>query len=230
MTVINTNYSSIEEAWGTPLNQKKKSRRPPPDPLCDLYAKRNQKTKRPYSETAANSALSVYSKLPYNGRMTPTATANGYDATKPVSYRPILASSSEDIYETRHHQDEDDAYFDRALSGDNTSLQGARLIAYDQGNPYHPPGVTDNFSDYGSDPIPDPDVSNTPAPTSNSQEQSQRPPIVSTNYNSKSGLGTNSSHNSHEKILDLGLYIISGVLMIFTMEQILQLGMRMKRD
>ena len=63
MTVINTNYSSLEDAWGDNFDpnsnsnsnsngsKKKKNKKilsSSVDPLCELYGKRYRKTKKPY--------------------------------------------------------------------------------------------------------------------------------------------------------------------------------------
>jgi len=49
MTVINTNYSNLDEVWGTPFEKtKKKKTKPPTDPLCTLYGKRYSKLLKPF--------------------------------------------------------------------------------------------------------------------------------------------------------------------------------------
>jgi len=215
MTVINTNYTTIEEAWGGSSQKNRNGKaaaaaaaRPrATDPLCDLYNKRSEKMKRPYAEVAPNSdslTLATYNKVPYAGRtlqqqQQPSGNLRGA-ALPPASYRPITVNTSEDIYDAnRMHDIEDDAYFERALGEDVPGRHGSRLVAYDspvEEAPARPPS-------------PPAAVVAKEAPKS----------IVSQ---------IKEQTSAHDKLLDFGLYIISGMLMIFTMEQILQLGMRMR--
>lgn len=58
MTVINTNYSSLEDAWGENFDvgavtkkhrkSKKHTATPSSDPLCELYGRRYRKIRKPY--------------------------------------------------------------------------------------------------------------------------------------------------------------------------------------
>lgn len=226
MTVINTNYTTIEEAWGAPISVQKRRRAPrglpPADPLCDLYNKRGEKVKRPYSVDSNSDpgmALAPYNRA-HVGRTQPSASS-GYDSIQmhssnagrdnhAASYRPIVANTSEDIHHSHHYQFDDDAYFDRALSEDIPGRQGSRLIAYDE--PDHHDSLPNHLEHMT------PDI---PVPVS--APASATGPVTTTQI----AVGA-APTSSNEKLLDFGLYIISGVLMIFTMEQILQLGMRMK--
>lgn len=49
MTVFNVGYSSIEDAWGDMAGRKKKKKAPPQDPVCDLYEMKGNSSA--YSET-----------------------------------------------------------------------------------------------------------------------------------------------------------------------------------
>jgi hypothetical protein len=64
MTVINTNYSSLEDAWGENFDEVKKPRKSKKntaplaplsggDPLCELYNKRYRKIKKPYGQKSS---------------------------------------------------------------------------------------------------------------------------------------------------------------------------------
>lgn len=63
MTVINTNYSSLEDAWGDNFNvntgtkkhrkSKKETAVSSSDPLCELYGKRYRKIKKPYGSKSS---------------------------------------------------------------------------------------------------------------------------------------------------------------------------------
>lgn len=56
MTIINTNYTTLEDAWGSnfDINVSKKNKKikkgtaSKPDPLCELYSRRLKKAKKPY--------------------------------------------------------------------------------------------------------------------------------------------------------------------------------------
>jgi hypothetical protein len=190
-----------------------------------LYNKRSDKMKRPYAEIAPNSdslTLATYSKVPYSGRTLHQSTAssqsngNTMGALPPASYRPITVNTSEDIYDTqRMYDDADDAYFERALSEDAPSRHGSRLIAYDS-------------QPYTSEDIP---AGRAPSSVVSSPVRREPSPPASPQKSQSSAVAVavaNAATSSHDKLLDFGLYIISGVLMIFTMEQILQIGMRMR--
>ena len=219
MTVINTNYTTIEEAWGGSSQKNRNgkagaaSERPrATDPLCDLYNKRSDKMKRPYAEVAPNSdslTLATYNKVPYAGRTMQSASPSASSgnlrgaALPPASYRPITINTSEDIYDAnRMHDIEDDAYFERALGDDVPGRHGSRLVAYDV------PAAEEAPARQPSTPV---------APAVVAKEATRS--IVSK---------IKEQTSAHDKLLDFGLYVISGMLMIFTMEQILQLGMRMR--
>ena len=215
MTVINTNYTTIEEAWGGSSQKNRNgkaaaaTRARPTDPLCELYNKRSEKMKRPYAEVAPNSdslTLATYNKVPYSGRtmqqQQPSGNLRGA-ALPPASYRPITVNTSEDIYDAnRMHDIEDDAYFERALGDDVPGRHGSRLVAYDS------PAAEEAPARQPSTPV---------APAVVAKEATKS--IVSK---------IKEQTSAHDKLLDFGLYVISGMLMIFTMEQILQLGMRMR--
>lgn len=60
MTVLNTNYSTLEDAWGsnfdTNAKPKSKKTKHAKDPLCDLYGKRYNKIKKPFASNPSKSS------------------------------------------------------------------------------------------------------------------------------------------------------------------------------
>jgi hypothetical protein len=292
MTVINTNYATIEEAWGVPIKKQKQKLSAASDPLCDLYNKRNDRTKRPYAIEGPvpndGMTLAPYRKA-QTGRTLNSGVVKGGDyrenarPSRVPSYRPVMVNTSEDVYDARNSfEDADDAYFERALREEIPERQGARLIAYDSGNSIHGSRFRhiddDNISEISSSSAPihslnqnqnqnsipihtesfehfdkehesfadrglngdydmyqsrglgsgiekDYDTNTTTNTNTNTNTNNNN---TNTNTNTNTNPSTRSIEKEHDKLLDFGLYIISGVLMIFTMEQILQLGMKMR--
>ena len=162
MTVINTSYSTLEEAWGTkPRKKKSRSMRDEyvESPICELYQKRNSKVRKPYMEE-----VNAYNDM--DGYMLGSYARNEKSRPK---YKPIAINDDTNEYKAeRVYEDEDDEYLSKALE---------------------------------------------------SVSKTRAAPIETFQDNDKL---------QHDKMMDLGLYVVSGTLLIFAMEQILQMGIRMK--
>ncbi len=88
MTVMNTSYSTLEEAWGgdiagrpTRKNDQNRKKKPPTDPICDLYASKVSSSS--YNETDlvkfANEYFDKFEKSKYQRNM----------KTQPLSYEEV---------------------------------------------------------------------------------------------------------------------------------------------
>ena len=88
MTVMNTSYSTIEEAWGgdiagrpTRKNDQNKKKKPPADPICDLYESKISSSS--YNETDlvkfANEYYDKFDKSKYQRNM----------KTQPLAYEDV---------------------------------------------------------------------------------------------------------------------------------------------
>lgn len=238
-------YSTIEEAWGTPRlpKGKKKARVPlqPTDPLCDLYNKRTARAKKPYSEDAGTPYQ--YEKVFYDGyeKTATSRTTRPNNCKARVSAKPVSVSREKDVYDAysvdnslaqyaSYREEDDEAYFSKVL---NDSMQ--KVTEKYTSGPLHSdvtPGtwstgvspiikrqqVDDDDGVSTSDYVED-DGSDIMAPASPAPMTPQSP-----SPSRYSGV----EDDERDKVLDFGLYVASGIMLIFLLEQILQLGMRMK--
>ena len=62
MTIINTGYSTLQDAWGEDFNKKKKTKKTKNDPLCDLYSKQFAKSLPPYTTSKTHNTSPNYPK------------------------------------------------------------------------------------------------------------------------------------------------------------------------
>ena len=189
MTVVNTNYSTLEEAWGTNfVNNKgsKKKKKFVQDPLCDLYAKKNLRMRKPYSDDVEPSGVddSMYGLFNKNFSSRNT-TAGGSKMARTPQYKPVAIDGIDSDTHDAVAIDDDDAYLEKYLDEDAAAVAVDNEISQVQRR---------RQAAYLRD-----------------QEQARRL----------------EAELDRDKLIDLGLYIASGILMIFTMEQVLQLGIRM---
>lgn len=192
MTVINSGYSTLEEAWGGNFNNKgsgsggskqKKKARFIQDPLCDLYAKKSLRTRKPYSDDNEPQGVddSLYGLYSKHNTSRSTKDSKQNNTSRTPQYKPInVEGVDEDIHDARQI-DDDDAYLERYLDEAEAS-------------------------------------------TAMSEQRLRRQYAVDRDHFQARQL---EADIDKDKLIDLALYIASGILMIFTMEQVLQLGMRM---
>jgi hypothetical protein len=205
MTVINTNYSTIEEAWGAfdeKSRKKKKVRIMTADPLCELYGKRMAKARKPYAEDGeilpsnagpdaslfGPSGPGSYNKNAFS--RTTAAQKESFQASRRVPEYPSISIDKSGVY-TAADDDEDDEYFERALLHNGMGSSSSEL-----------PHEQDDWED------------DRPVPT----VKKQCAPITEDEIKRK----------QQERMFNFGLYIASGVMLIVAMEQLLQLGMKMR--
>lgn len=194
MTVINTNYSTLEEAWGGNFvnkSGKKKKSRYVPDPLCDLYAKKNLKSRKPYGDDGVDDGMyALYNKNASSRSMLPQVDSV-QSVPRASKYKPINVDGIEDDVHDAQPIDDDDAYLERYLDEEAVEREAMASAAA--------------------------------SASANASASKRRTLEAYDMYQSR----RMEADMDKDKLIDLGLYISSGILMIFTMEQILQLGMRM---
>jgi len=196
MTVINTNYSTLEEAWGGNFNKTKKKKTK--DPLCELYAKKNLKARRPFydesnepqgtDDTVYGTTLPGNYDKPARTSRTTRIQKDSSDRQRKPTFKTVEIDGTEDhVYAEMEEEDEDDAYLEKYLDQETMSDSGyAKYVRSPEERPARRArGSSALYVDYDA-------------------------------------------AMNKDKLIDLGLYVVSGILMICTMEQILQLGMRMK--
>ncbi len=206
-------FSTLEDAWGiNTYSQNKdnvksgKNKKKTVDPICELYGKRYSKVSKPYSAAQSmNTSLNdseKYNKNEYSTNMKDRKINKDNAAmTNHKEYYPIELDEYSSFASAKEldSQDDDD-YLTNALEDmDNNQIEHIMETNNSNNN------ELDNDSDDDSE-IP---------------KRVQSKEIVKTQSKKL-------NNTIDEKYLDLGLYISSGILLIFMMEQILRLGMKMK--
>jgi hypothetical protein len=206
MTVTSTNYSSIEEVWGdtfptsTSSKTKKEKRKKIIDPICELYEMGNNNG---YTEndliTYANNYFEKQEAEKGRGRNRDQKTMN--DLVTVFDTQPSSSSPS-------HYRESPSRYVD--INPHNTF--------YD---------VTENEDDM-THIRRFKEQSNVPKPSSRNVVESRYTPASS--YNSKPTV-ENLDIEEYEDLksnqfafIDLLLYIVSGIILIFVMEQFVKIG------
>ena len=115
MTVLNTNYTSLEDAWGSNFDvveRRRPKKSKSTDPLCELYSRRNRKSKKPYSTSMQKpSKYSAYNRK------------HASDMNKYYGY------SDEEMYRTNGNNEMKDAHFlGNFESGECGSLKPSKPV------------------------------------------------------------------------------------------------------
>jgi hypothetical protein len=196
MTVINTNYSTLDEAWGNGSFERAitKKKKKTVDPLCELYKKKAVKPKKPFQEADIDpysykgDLYGPHSKVSYSRTLKP----QDEPICKPrKQVKPVVSIDGGTIYagtDEPLNEDDDDLYLANALEARSASSE-----------------------------------------VSEDDEQQMKASNMDRYLKSRgSNMTIETDYNTRDKFVDFGLYIASGVMLIFMMEQVLQLGMRMK--
>lgn len=228
MTVFNTSYSSIDEAFGY-LNPdlQKKSKKKNKDPLCELY---NQKWQ---PDNLSNSLKDDVDLISYaNEYKNPNLTTNRDTSPKYIDISDKPINNKDQEYSWMHPEK---SLTTKAENFEmNYDFQPSKMIAqedrshqerYTHGERYTPGERYTHQERY----IPEERYSHQEmcAP------QEMREPhgrycdedtiirLLSQKYDKK-------TNNDKINYIDLILYIISGIILIFILEQFIQIGMNMK--
>lgn len=122
MTVMNTSYSTLEEAWGgdiagrpTRKNDQSKKKKPPTDPICDLY--NSKVSSSSYNETDlvrfANEYFDKFEKSKYQRNMK-TLPLSYEEVEREPSKKNLTISKGESRYDlTNKRQSEDYPLFQK---------------------------------------------------------------------------------------------------------------------
>jgi hypothetical protein len=214
-------FSTLEDAWGVNMqsqnNVKSSKKNKVVDPICELYGKRYSKVSKPYSSAQPMSEglnnSEKYSKNEYSSNMK-NRKKNNTNSSNHKEYYPIELDEYSSFASAKEmdSQDDDD-YLTNALEDmDNNQIENSATELNSKFNN----DVFDNEVENDYNEFKDDDADNDEIPQRVAQKT-----IIKKN---KKKL----NNTIDEKYLDLGLYISSGILLIFMMEQILRLGMKMK--
>ncbi len=219
MTVLSTNYATIDEAWGVPFfEQKKKKKSPrvqdPPmnqnnksntndtidandtidttDPICELYS---SKLGNYTEQDLVKYANEQYNKIPFQRTMKPQSmTQEALD--KKVSREPLSKSEYEkqfDVYLPNMYDDIDEASYEPILK----------------------PNKVDNSAS----------SNNSNIKKDENMENKKKMDMMETSYQNYEKMRMMRENTKETNKLDILLFIISGILLIFLMEQFIKIGM-----
>lgn len=212
MTIVNVNYSSLDEVFGSDFNKKKKKKtkkeRKPKDAACNYYARRYDKNNdKDLDKIQSNDIINNYSGY----------GVNDY-APKLTGEKNMYTENNRDAnqkYEYYIDDEEEMDYFDKLYkSHEFEPLQktdGNNLMNYD------------NQEDENED-----------------EDGLYRKPVIKRQIKTDTLARSNTmllgnkeleelrKYQEDQNYLDFGLYLISGILLIFILEQFVQLGMLMR--
>lgn len=208
MTVFNTNYTSIDEAFGflnPELQQSVKSQKPKKknkDPLCELYNQRWQQ--QPYTDTDLVSYANQYR---YNKTNFQNQSVIGRESSP--KYVDLSDGHSDGPSHASTNQETRQEY------ESNYDFQPSKFVEH-EGNLDHKIKDEESYQTH-------------------SEQESQRPlPSVydedaMVKMLAKKYMGDYHNDKSNSlNYIDLVLYIISGIMLIFMMEQFVKIGMYMQ--
>lgn len=260
MTVINTAYCSIDEAWGdlvTKDNKESKRRRkkPPTDPICDLY---ESKISQPYNDVDlvryVNDAYEKHDKSRYQRSMRPVQLSYEEEERQPQptptivqenirkynSARPDLSNSSNAALFEKQFEIKLPPLYDGGdcpISQENIFESNVENTTYQEDDKTHHQwnNEEDDFDVYQQYQIPKTkQVRRRPRKESFQNTNRQEQFIFPDDYNSFDNDDDTYKYNniknkySNIEVLDIILYVISGIILIFLMDQFVKIGISLQ--
>lgn len=260
MTIINTYYSTIEEAWGVDRIDRKKPVKKP-TPTCNLYENRTKPRAKPYRNNTVNELNYKETMFANNGnedydkyygyadarahsrttkplknhrayfkpedtqrrRMAINPNTNTYmeveddeaNANNDEGYaQRVIEEEEERIYEETPYEEVYEENDDNYLTSMRTNAtKNANIDRYVEEEMNDGMNDGDRMNDGINDRIND----------RINEEVYEKTKAKKEYYNQP-----NHRQDANKQILDLSLYTLSGVLVIFMMEQFVQMGMKIK--
>lgn len=242
MSAININYSTLEEAWGENFSKSKKAHKKQEiDPICKLYNKRLNKVFPPYKKSkekyldeyeTVNYPEKNYTKYygyndgrPYSRRRKnitkKPVNLNAYDSDEETDYiskkqkkkpKKYVIPTQKPIKKKIVHPDEEE-FITNNLIDDELDQE------LDQ-------EIEDEISDEEFDKYLDSDEESYEEYQQILQEDIESE--AEEEYTGFRVINRKKQPKKDKNYLDIGLYTISGVILIFIMEQFIQVGMKMK--
>ena len=201
MTIVNVNYASLDEVFGSDFNKKKKKKtKKIKQPACNYYARRYEKTSdNGESSIQSNDVVNNYAGYSVNDHSNELNVENnvyGENNRKAQEKHQVYIDDEEEM-----------DYFDKLYKSHEfkplESTDGYHLMDYKKA---------------------DEDEEDDVKPKINRR-------IKTDTIGPSNMLLMDDNINKYEEdknYLDFGLYLISGILLIFILEQFVQLGMLMK--
>lgn len=247
MSFVNINYSTLEDAWGENFARSKKHRprKVEPDPICALYGKRYNKPPPPYARRRREDA-----------KLAPSFETDEeyrkYYGYKDARVKAVYTAEIPNGYMT----EEEECYEPKRKPPSKARRSSARAtspppaVYLEEETPYEPIDLTKRSPPMHEYVAPG---SNSVAPGSNSkdidaylseseheeeeeeyypvveEEKRVRPKLFQRVFEEEEHCNDSRSDIMRERMyLEIGLFTISGILMIFMMEQFIQIGMKLK--
>jgi hypothetical protein len=245
MSVMNA-YATLEEAWGSNFDDKKRKKKVISDPICGLYA-----------QNSAQDNYSDYSKVRFQRSTLPQKSSQGeyrepelrITSNKPVQnnlFEKQFQTNLPDLYDEKCSQIKTNTVGTKIkdLNNTETGIVEQQKYIYDYPN-IEPEAYGDSMvsSEFNGSTI---DIFNK-RHNNFIQEESENcviqeditipeetlakhRPVSEETYNHKffeEEEINNKSKNNTIKMLDLMLYIISGIILIFIMDQFVKIGIQM---
>jgi hypothetical protein len=281
MTIINTNYTTLEDAWGSNFdkNVSKKNKRnkknaavsSKPDPLCELYSRRLKKARKPYDNdkytsdekyraykghdralyykyddddfpSLVNPERQKTSFLTVDDELNAMALNTDFDESfdnsnqcidvnnlKRVSTATTKRKNKKDkkVHFNVVPEDEDDVYLQEAILQEENPYEEMELSETAQQR-YEKiyANVYEETDDEGlDDKLNDLSITTECDDKLLIEEEMRRNAHIQTLQNL---LSKQNDFTDERQYLDIILYILSGIILIFMMEQFIQIGMRLK--
>lgn len=275
MTIINTNYTTLEDAWGSNFDKSvskknKKNKKSKPDPLCELYSRRLKKAKKPYNTdkyddddekfraykghdralyykydddefpSMVNSERQKTSFLTVDDELNAMALNTEFDESFDASDRCIDVNNlkkpntrakrkpKKKVHFNVVPEDDDDVYLQEAILQEEAPYDVDDISETAQQR-YEK--IYANVYEETDDEQMDDDMDDSNRVSAECEDKSLIEEEMRRNAHVKTlqdMLDQQSDFADERQYLDIILYILSGIILIFMMEQFIQIGMRLK--
>jgi hypothetical protein len=247
MSFVNINYSTLEDAWGENFSRSKKHRprKVEPDPICALYGKRYNKPPPPYARRRredAKLAPSFETDEEYrkyygykDARVKAVYTAeipNGYMTEEEECYEPKRKPPSKPRRATARAAPPSPAvYLEEETPYEPIDLQKTSPSAHEYVAPVPNSKDIDAYLSESEHEEEEEEYYPVVEEEKRVFEEERRPrsKLFQRVFEEEEHCNDSRSDIMRERMyLEIGLFTISGILMIFVMEQFIQIGMKLK--
>jgi hypothetical protein len=247
MTVFNTGYATLDEAWGDISGKKNKKKKVNQDPICDLYEMKGNSSS--YNETDLvnynynkNKSQRSYNDKPETKNVNIDTSSNSYEATNTNLPKSLFEKQFEISHPQSFEMDNPREYMVKTgcESNSNNRDDEGDYIYEDEKPKYKPnPKIYQEQETYQETrPKQKPKETYYDYTDTETDTEDERPRYAKKNikqeryvyddeeeYNYKRSNRSNKSSNMY---LDIILYILSGIILIFLLEQFVRIGINMQ--
>lgn len=243
MSFVNINYSTLEDAWGTNFDRSKKQkpRRAEPDPVCALYGKRYKKASPPYARRRREEPMPAPS-------FETDEEYRKYYGYKDARASQVYTAQIPSGYITEEERREEKPP-PRKQKGRRLARKAPAVRPTEEERPVHAEETPYEEIDLEVEPVRAQDEYAAPrveqedidAYLSESEEEedpryspprnrvgAQLSPALDRVFEEEEQFNPRDDVMRERMYLEIGLFTISGILMIFAMEQFIQIGIKLK--